>query len=101
MYKSNVARVDLEKIVKEKVSITQILERYGLMTTFCQEQENLFGPCPIHQGNNPREFKVSLARNCWICMGRCRSGGDILSFVARKEGVSIRQSAHIISDWFL
>lgn len=64
MPKSNGRLVDLRKVVTERVSITQILERYGLIATFCQDGENLFGPCPFHRGVDPKEFKVSLARNC-------------------------------------
>lgn len=87
------------KAVKKHVSITQILERYGLTTTLRQDGENLHGPCPFHD-SDPTQFIVSLARNCWICMGNCKSGGSILDFVAKKEAISIRQSARLIAEWF-
>jgi DNA primase len=101
MSKSNIRLVDLRKIVKERISITQILKHYGLTGTFTEEGENLLGPCPLHNGTDPREFVISLARNCWVCRGHCKKGGNILDFVAQKERVSIRQSAKIISDWGL
>ncbi len=92
--------VDLKKVVRKRVSMAEILKHYGLTAVFRQEGENLFGPCPLHKGTDAKEFKISLARNCWVCIGNCKGGGNILNFVAKKEGVSIRQSAQIISDWF-
>lgn len=86
--------------VKKSVSIVQVLERYGLTSKLRQSGDKFSGPCPIHNGDNPTQFRVSISKNCWNCFGRCQRGGNILDFVSLKEAVSIRQAALLIQEWF-
>jgi DNA primase len=53
-------------MLKASVSMTQVLERYGLMAQMrsTKNGEGLEGPCPIHKGTNPDQFKVSITKNC-------------------------------------
>lgn len=37
---------------------------------------------------------------CWNCFGQCKTGGNILDFVARKKSVTFRDAAIQISMWF-
>lgn len=86
--------------LKRAVSMVQVLERYGLMERLRRSGDNLSGPCPIHDGHNPSQFRVSMSRNCWICFGDCHRGGSIVDFVSGKEGVSVREAGLLIQDWF-
>ena len=90
------------RAVKQAVSIAQILDHYGLTKTFkaSQNGESLSGPCPLHGGHNQTQFRVSLSKNCWNCFGDCKSGGNILDFVRRKEDCTLREAAILISEWF-
>jgi len=54
--------------VKAAVSLTQILEHYGLAVRMC---------CPIHGGTNPNEFSVNTERSIWKCFSKCGRGGNI------------------------
>jgi DNA primase len=42
---------------------------------------------------------VNLVKNAWYCFG-CKAGGNILDFVAKKEGVTIRTAALTLDSWF-
>ncbi len=86
--------------LKQAVSMAQILDRYGLLERLHRSGENLSGPCPIHNGHNRTQFRVSLVKNCWICFGDCNAGGSIIDFVSRIEGVGIRDAALLIQHWF-
>lgn len=86
--------------IKRSVSMAQILDRYGLLEGLHQSGDNLNGPCPLHAGRNPSQFRVSTRKNCWICFGDCHIGGSIIDFVSRKEGVGIRDAARLIQEWF-
>jgi DNA primase len=86
--------------LKHAVSMIQVLDRYGLSDRFQRTGDTLRGACPIHAGHNPTQFRVSLARNCWICFGDCNGGGSIIDFVSRKEGVGIREAGLLIQQWF-
>jgi DNA primase len=76
----------------------QTLEHYGLAESFKRSGNS--GPCPLHNGQNRTQFRVSLEKNCWNCFGTCKGGGNILDFVARKEGCSLRETALALCDWF-
>lgn len=90
------------KAVKSAVTMLRILDHYGLTNQFKRSPngETLTGPCPIHKGENPTQFRISNSKNCWNCFGRCQRGGNILDFVSRMEDCSIRQAAIRICEWF-
>lgn len=90
------------KLVKATVSILQILDHYKLTDTFIRSSngENMTGPCPLHGGDNPTQFRISLTKNIWNCFGKCQGGGNILTFVAKKEDQTIRKAALLIAEWF-
>jgi DNA primase len=85
--------------VKRAVSLEAILERYELLGSLTRKGMNLAGPCPFCKGSSGRQFQVNLVKNAWYCFG-CKAGGNILDFVAKKEGVSIRTSALKLDSWF-
>src|SRR5438874_235350 len=88
------------KAVKTSVSMLQIIEHYGLISTFKRSKDTLSGPCPLHGGSNPTQFRVSLSKNCFNCFGECKQGGNILDFVSRKQKITIREAALLIQSWF-
>ena len=88
------------KAVKAAVSMLQVLEHYGLAETFKRSGNSLSGPCPLHNGENRTQFRVSLEKNCWNCFGTCKGGGNVLDFVARKEGLTLREAGLALCDWF-
>ena len=88
------------KVVKDCVSITQILERYDLLKDLRHvNDDQLTGRCPIHKGENSTAFRVSVSKNCWNCFSTCKCGGNILDLVAKMEGVGIREAAFLIAEW--
>lgn len=88
------------KAVKAAVTLLQVLEHYGLAESFKRTGNSLSGPCPLHGGQNRTQFRVSLEKNCWNCFGTCKGGGNIMDFVAHKEGCSLREAALKLCDWF-
>ena len=90
------------RAVKQAVSMLQILDHYGLTGAMTRSSngQSLSGKCPLHNGDNPTQFRVSLPKNVWNCFGQCRGGGNVLDFVARKEDCTIREAALRISEWF-
>lgn len=88
------------KAVKAAITMEQLLRHYGLLDQFKRSGDSLSGPCPIHKGNNPTQFRVSLSKNLWNCFSDCESGGNSLDFIARMEGLTIHAAAHKAIDWF-
>lgn len=88
------------KAVKSSITMEQILEHYGLIDRFKRSADSLNGPCPIHKGSNPTQFRVSISKNIWNCFSECKHGGNTLDFIARMENVSIHAAALKAIEWF-
>jgi DNA primase len=56
-------------------AIRVLLEQHGVLGGFRRQGHRLFGPCPVHGGDNPRAFVVDLRGDRWYCFTRCRRGG--------------------------
>ena len=88
------------KAVKAAVTMEQVLEHYGLLDKFKRGADSLSGPCPIHKGSNPTQFRVSISKNIWNCFSECKHGGNTLDFIARMDDVSIHAAALKAIEWF-
>src|SRR5674476_753622 len=88
------------KAVKAALTMEKVLEHYGLLDRFKKSGDSLSGPCPIHKGSNPTQFRVSLSKNIWNCFSECKHGGNVLDFIARMENVTIHAAAHKAIEWF-
>jgi DNA primase len=84
--------------LKRRVSIVTVLNAKGVMTPFKKRADQLFGPCPVHRGDNPNAFVVSLSKNLWHCFTRCNTGGDVIDLVRRLYGKDYRQTAAFLSS---
>jgi DNA primase len=88
------------KAVKAAITMEQILGHYGLLDKFKRGTDSLNGPCPIHNGSNPTQFRVSVSKNIWNCFSECKHGGNVLDFIAEMEDVTIHGAALKAIEWF-
>lgn len=82
--------LDIGKI-KRNISILQVLEHYG---THLKRRNNhqLYGACPIHQGDNPNAFQVNVNKNLFHCFTHC-GGGTIFDLVMKIDHLNFYQAA--------
>ena len=85
--------------VKRAVTMEALLARYGLLAGMAEKGRNLAGSCPFCKGKSARRFQVNLVKSAWYCFG-CKQGGNVLDFVAKREGVSVRTAAVKLDTWF-
>lgn len=88
------------KAVKAAITMEQVLQHYGLLDQFKRGEDSLSGPCPIHKGSNPTQFRVSISKNIWNCFSECKHGGNVLDFIAKMENVPIHTAAIKAIEWF-
>lgn len=88
------------KAVKAAITMEQVLQHYGLIDRFKKRGDSLTGPCPIHKGENPTQFRVSISKNVFNCFSKCKQGGNVLDFIAKMEDVSIHAAAVKAIEWF-
>src|SRR6266481_6250919 len=88
------------KAVKAAITMEQVLEHYGLTDRCKRSGGSLSGPCPMHKGSNPTQFRVSVSKNIWNCFSECKHGGNTLDFISRMEKVTIHAAALKAIEWF-
>jgi DNA primase len=88
------------KAVKAAITMEQVLGHYGLLDKFKRGADSLNGPCPIHKGSNPTQFRISVSKNIWNCFSECKHGGNVLDFIAEMEDVTIHAAALKAIEWF-
>ena len=85
--------------LKTEVSLVRLVEAAGVKLE--KRGVDFVGRCPFHDDRSP-SFVVSPKKNLWNCFGACGgkkgSGGDVIAFVMRKEGVSFRHAVELLRD---
>jgi DNA primase len=97
MQKTNVLSF---KDLKQRISIEQVLRHYNLFEGLQPRGKSHRGSCPFCEVQEGTPFSVSLEKQCFQCF-TCRASGNILDFVARWEGVSIREAGQVLTKHFV
>ena len=86
--------------IRSRITMEQVLQHYNLLGTFKRSGQSLSGPCPIHKGTNPTQFRVETEKNIWHCFSECKHGGNTLDFIVKMENCSIHDAAIKACGWF-
>jgi DNA primase len=79
------------------IPIEQLLHARGLLDAFTLRGNRIYGPCPVHRGDNPNAFVVTRSRNLWYCFSQCQSGGDVIDLLAALDGIDRIQAARTLA----
>lgn len=75
--------------VDEIKSKLDLVEYIGRGTRLQKTGRNFRGLCPFHTEKTP-SFYVFPERGSWRCFGSCGEGGDLFSFVQKRENIDFR-----------
>src|SRR5512136_118709 len=78
-------RLDIVEIVSETVT----LKKSG---------RNYLGFCPFHANTKTPAFVVFADTQTWRCFGACADGGDLFSFVMKREGVDFKEATRLLAQ---
>ncbi len=80
--------------VKQKLDIAEVIGQY---VTLKKSGRNLSGLCPFHTEKNP-SFYVYPEQQSWHCFGACSTGGDVFSFIMKKENLDFGETLRLLAD---
>jgi DNA primase len=80
--------------VKQRTDIVEIVSQYASLT---KSGRTFKGLCPFHSEKNP-SFFVYPEQQTWHCFGACNTGGDVYSFIMKKEGADFGDALRLLAD---
>ncbi|MBS0577110.1 MAG: hypothetical protein JSS45_11935 [Proteobacteria bacterium] len=79
--------------LKAEVSLQRLMEAKGVQLV--KHGKDWLGRCPFHDDRTP-SLVVSPGKNLWHCLGACATGGTVIDWVMRAEGVSFRHAVELL-----
>ena len=80
--------------VKNRTDIVDVIGGYVDLDT---SSRNPKARCPFHSKRTP-SFYVFPETGTWRCFGACATGGDVLAFVMKQEGLEFREALQRLAD---
>src|SRR5512136_3144484 len=77
-------RIDILDIVSETVKLKKSGRTY-------------VGFCPFHANTRTPSFVVWPESGTWKCFGACNTGGDIFTYVMKRDGLEFREALELLA----
>lgn len=79
------SRLDIVDVVSETVNLRKSGRSYA-------------GFCPFHSNTRTPAFYVFPETQTWHCFGACAEGGDLFSYVMKREGMEFKEALRLLAQ---
>lgn len=76
--------------IKNRLDLVDVVQDYGVQLR--KSGRNYSGFCPFHPNTRTPAFYVFPESQTWRCFGACAEGGDVFSFVMKKNGWDFKET---------
>lgn len=81
--------------IKSRLDIVDVVSEYIPLR---KSGTSYSGFCPFHPNTRTPAFVVFPNTQTWRCFGACAEGGDVFSFIMKKEGWEFKETLHHLAD---
>ena len=79
--------------LKQEIPLERLAEARGVKLV--RHGADLHGLCPFHDDREP-SLVITPRKNVWHCLGACQTGGSVIDWVMKAEGVSFRHAVELL-----
>jgi DNA primase catalytic core len=94
------ARIPDEEVtrLKSEIALERLVRARGIELR--KHGADLIGLCPFHNDHDP-SLVISPAKNLWHCLGACQTGGSVIDWTMKTQGISFRHAVELLrADFF-
>lgn len=85
-------------VVDEIKSRLDIVDMVGQSVKLRRTGKNYIGFCPFHSNTRTPAFVVFPESQTWRCFGQCAEGGDLFSYVMKRDGLDFNEALKRLAE---
>ena len=84
--------------LKSDIAVQRLAEAANIKLK--KHGHDLIGLCPFHDDKEP-SLVITPDKNLWHCLGACQTGGSVIDWVMKMEGVSFKHAVELLLSDFI